>query len=169
MKKLTLIVFCFLVAVNFSYAQKSSDEAVELSEPVEKGENYEVYGSEFPDDAQYFSLGYLVRNSEIFKGQKVATRGMVKQVCQKKGCFFILEDGENKARITFKEYQFFIPTDAAGAKAELVGIFRVRKLTEKQEKYYSEDVGEDLAGIEGEGIEYNIVASSVKLTDPKSI
>lgn len=165
MKKLTLLIFCFLVAINLSHAQNDNDEIVKLSEPVEKGENYEVYGSEFPDDAQYFALGYLIRNSNIFKGQEIATKGTIKQVCQKKGCFFILEDGENEARVTFKDYQFFIPTDAAGAHAELVGIFRVKERSEEQAKHYAEDAGKNSTDIKGAGMEFNIVASSVKITD----
>lgn len=165
MRKLALLVFCFLITVNFSYAQSDNDEVVKLSEPVEKGENYKVYGSEFPDEAQYFALGYLIRNSDVFKGQEIATKGTIKQVCQKKGCFFILEEGRYTARVTLKDYRFFIPTDAAGAQAELVGVFSVKKISKKQKEYYSEDVGEELIVNGEKGIEYNIIAGAVKITD----
>lgn len=168
MKKLTLLIFCFLMVINFSHAQSDSEVVVKLSAPVEKGENHEVYGSEFPDDAQFFALGYLIRNSNVFKGQEIATKGIIKQVCQKKGCFFILEEGQYTARVTFKDYRFFIPTDAAGAQVELVGVFTVKKFSKKQKEYYSKDVGEELIGNGEEGIEYNIVASSVKISDKKS-
>lgn len=163
MKRLTLLIFGFLMTAGIAFAQ--NDEEVPLAEPVETGENYEVYGSEFPDDQQYFALGYLIRNSNVFKGKEVATTGTIKEVCQKKGCFFILEKDEYTARVTLKDYGFFVPTDAAGARAKVTGIFREKKLSEKQAKYYAEDAGRDSTEIEGSDTEYNIIASSVKITE----
>lgn len=160
MKK--IVLFGLLFSVNIAISQES-DEVVQLSEPVETGEDYEVYGSEFPDDAQFFALGYLIRNSNVFEGQEVATRGTIKQVCQKKGCFFILTDGENEVRITFKDYEFFIPTNSAGKEVRLIGTFDVKELSEDEAKHYAEDADEDPDKIEGRQVDYHIVATSVKI------
>lgn len=157
-------LFCFS---SLTFAQDKGDEPT-LAEPIETAENYKVYGSEFPDDAKHFALGYLIRNSNVFKGQKIATTGTIKQVCQKKGCFFILSDGENEARITFKDYSFFIPTDAAGQDVRLIGTFQAKKLSEEQAKYYAEDVGEDPDYVDAKNKEYGIVASSVKIMESES-
>lgn len=162
MKKILLVVFGLLFVANIAIAQES-DEVVQLSEPVETGEDYEVYGSEFPDDAQFFTPGYLIRNSNVFEGQEIATRGTIKQVCQKKGCFFILTDGENEARVTFKDYDFFIPTNTAGKEVRLVGTFDIKELSEDEAKHYAEDADEDPNDVEGRQVEYQIVATSVKI------
>ncbi|WP_176466202.1 DUF4920 domain-containing protein [Aliifodinibius salipaludis] len=166
MKYFATIVLGILFITNSGVAQ-NTDEGEQLAKPVEKGENYEVYGSEFPDDAQFFAPRYLVRNSNLFKGQTVATKGTIKQVCQKKGCFFMLAAGENDIRITFKDYKFFIPTDAAGAEVQLTGTFKVKPLTEEQAKHYAEDVGEDPNEVRKSGKEYNIVATSVMIIEEK--
>lgn len=165
MKHFAIIIVGLLFAVNIGVAQ-NSEEKPQLSEPVETGDNYKVYGSEFPDDAQFFAPGYLIKNSGIFKGQTVATTGTIKQVCQKKGCFFMLPAGDDKnIRVIFKDYKFFIPTDAAGSKVQLKGILKVKELSEDQAKHYVEDSGGDPDEIESGKKEYNLVASSVKIIE----
>ena len=164
MKYLTAIIVGFFLITNMGAAQ-NTDEVPQLAKPVETGENYKVYGSEFPDDARFFAPGYLVRNADIFKGDKVATKGTIKQVCQKKGCFFMLSAGDQKIRVTFKDYRFFIPTDAVGSKVQLTGTFKVKPLTEDQAKHYAEDAGEDPENVGMAEKEYNIVATSVKIIE----
>lgn len=164
MKYLATIVIALLFITNNGVAQ-NADKAPALAEPVETGENYEVYGSEFPDDAQHFTLGYLIRNSNVFKGQEIATTGTIRHVCQKKGCFFILSDGENQARITFKDYSFFIPTDAAGQDVRLTGTFQAKKLSEEQAERYAENVGENSDYVDAKNKEYGVVATSVKIME----
>lgn len=164
MKNVLLLVLALFTLTNIATAQEK-DNHISLSEPVETGENYEVYGSEYPDGAQYFSLNYLIENSNIFEGQQVATTGKIKQVCQKKGCFFILSDGDHNTRITFKDYEFFIPTNSAGNKVRLIGEFKVNELSEEKAKHYAEDAGENPEDIEGPQKEYSLVATSVKIIE----
>lgn len=163
MKNVLLLILTILTFTSIIHAQEKDNDV--NPEPVETGENYEVYGSEFPDDAQFFALNYLIENSNIFNGQQVATTGKIKQVCQKKGCFFILtnEDGDRNARITFQDYEFFIPTNSAGNKVRLVGEFKIKELSEEKDKHYAEDVGEDPEEIEGAQQEYGLTATSVKI------
>lgn len=163
MKNVLLAIVAIFTISNITIAQEKDSDV--NPEPVETGENYEVYGNEFPDDAQYFALNYLIENSSIFEGQQVATTGKIKEVCQKKGCFFILtnEDEDRSARITFKDYEFFIPTNSAGNKVRLVGEFKVNELSEEKAKHYAEDAGEDPEDIEGAQQEYGLIATSVKI------
>jgi len=162
MKNLAAIIVGILFLTDIAVAQ-NADKNIQLSKPVETGENYEVYGSEFPKDARFFAPAYIVRNSNVFKGQKLATKGVIKQVCQKKGCFFILPAGDQSIHVTFKDYKFFIPTDAAGSKVQLMGVFKVKELSEDQAKHYAEDAGADPDDMKMSGKEYNLVATSVKI------
>lgn len=165
LKRITCLLGALLFIGNMAVAQKSGMKA-DLAKPIKKAENYKVYGSAFPDDAQFFSPGYLARNSEVFKGQKVATEGTIKQVCQKKGCFFILPAGNENIRVIFKDYEFFVPKNSAGLKVELVGQFKVKELSAKRAKHYAEDAGENPGKVKGaQKKEYNIVATSVKIMD----
>ena len=93
----------------------------------------------------------------------VTTR--VAKVCQKKGCFFIAQDGDAVARVKFKDYAFFIPTDSADKQVTLTGVFTRKELTAEQASHYAADEGRTEASAKARS-EYQIVASSIRI--PKS-
>ena len=164
MKRYLLVLFIFgFTSVALAQQKSTQDEVISLSNPVETTEEYEVYGSEFDVSEQPLSLKGLLSKSSIYENKQVVAKGKIKQVCQKKGCFFMLSDGQNEARITFKDYGFFIPTNTAGKKVVLKGTFNVQELSEKKAKHYAKDAGEDPDNIEGPQKEYSLVATSVKI------
>ena len=163
MKRLLFV----LTAVLFSATSFAQDtEVVRLSEPVQTTDNYEVFGSEIEDWGESQSLVSIINSEESLEGKVVTLETEVAQVCQKKGCFFVANQDGYSARITFKDYGFFIPTDSQGKKVKLVGTFNVTELTEEKAKHYAEDAGEDAEKIKGPQKEYSIVATSVLV--PKS-
>jgi hypothetical protein len=85
----------------------------------------------------------------------------VAQVCQKKGCFFVAQDGDAVARVTFVDYSFFVPTDSGGKDVTIVGTFNRKVISEAQAKHFAEDAGQDPAAVTGPREEYSIVATSV--------
>ena len=128
-------------------------------------EQFEIFGSEI--DVEALSPKTL---TEIIEGEDlsglVTLKTTVAEVCTKKGCFFIAEEGDYTARITFKEYSFFIPTDSQGKEVMLVGDFSIETLSEEKAKHYAEDAGKNADEIKGEQKEYSVVATSVVV--PKS-
>lgn len=165
MVRRALLVAVFLGVTSITFAQQNSQEkkVISLSDPVEETEQYEVYGSEFETSKQPLTLEKLLAESDSYKDQKVVAKGQTKQVCQKKGCFFILADGNREARITFKDYSFFTPTNSAGKKVVLKGTFNVKELSEKKARHYAKDAGEDPEKVKGPQEEYSLVATSVKI------
>lgn len=139
----------------------NNKDYVQLSEPVTQTEAYRVFGSSFNDEVPGVSLEDLVKDSEQFNGRVVTTEGKIKQVCQKKGCFFMLETGKDMVRISFKDYSFFIPTNTAGSHVKLNGTFDVKTISEKEAKHFAEDAGNDPDAITGPQKEYALVATSV--------
>lgn len=136
----------------------TAQDVIRLSEPVQQTESYEVFGSELDvESLQPKTLSQIIGGKE--KGVTLVT--VVKQVCAKKGCFFIAQDEEYSARITFKDYGFFIPTDSQGKEVILVGDLSVTTLSEEQAKHYAEDAGEDPDDVKGAQKEYSVVATSI--------
>jgi hypothetical protein len=140
----------------------SEPDVVRLSEPVEVGDNYEVFGAAQPDSADVLRLSELIENSDQYLGEEVAVETRIAKVCQKKGCFFVAQDGAATARITFRDYGFFIPTDSGGKTARLYGTFSRKPLSQEQADHYAEDAGEKPAPVT-QSFEYSIVASGVKI------
>ena len=163
MKKIFTTLFLTVMSIAV-FAQDS--EVVRLSEPVQETETYEVFGSEINEWNETESLTALIESKEDISGKEVTLETEVAKVCQKKGCFFVANQDGYSARITFKDYSFFIPTDSQGKTVKLVGTFNVKELSEEQAKHYAEDAGEDADAIKGPQKEYSIVATSILI--PKS-
>jgi hypothetical protein len=153
-----------IVALAASPLMASEPDVVRLSEPVEVGAGYEVFGAVQPETAKVLRLAELIENSEQYLGEEVTVETRIAKVCQKKGCFFVAHDGAATARITFRDYGFFIPTDSGGKTARLRGTFSRKALTQEKSDHYAEDAGVEPAPLT-QSFEYSIVASGVKIFD----
>lgn len=136
-------------------------EVIRLSEPVQSGEGYEVFGAPVEGAADALPLAQIIAAGDDYAGQQVKATATVAQVCQKKGCFFVAQDGAAVARVTFMDYSFFVPTDSGGKDVTIVGTFNRKVISEAQAKHFAEDAGEDPAAVTGPREEYSIVATSV--------
>ena len=139
-------------------------DVIRLSEPVERGPGYEVFGAPVGEAGELSDpvrLGEIIAASDQYAGKEVQTTAKVAKVCQKKGCFLVAHDGAATARVTFVDYSFFVPTDSAGKDVTLVGTFNRKVLSEAQAQHFAEDAGQDPTKVVGPREEYSIVATSV--------
>jgi len=149
-------------------AAHAAEGVIRLSEPVEATEHFEVFGSRVEQMGEPRGLAEVVADDEAFAGKEVFVQAEVAQVCQRKGCFLIAQDGDAVARVTFKDYGFFVPTDSGGKRVTIVGTFDRKVISEKQARHYAEDAGQDPSQIVGERTEYSIVATSVVVPRSRS-
>ena len=84
-----------------------STDVLRLSEPVEMGSNYEVFGDPMPNKSAGLSLIDLIDQKQSHLGKGVRVSAKIAQVCQAKGCFFIAMEDEDWVRIIFRDYAFF--------------------------------------------------------------
>jgi len=165
-----LVLISFLLALALPAAmadeigEKGADESViRLSEPVEVTASYEVFGAPLTVSGPGLGLKELVSNSDRYLGKDVLVTTRIAKVCQKKGCFFVAQEGDAIARVTFKDYGFFIPTDSGGKDVTLAGTFTRRELSESQARHYKKDLGEAGSTAPAATAEYQIVATSVRI------
>jgi len=140
----------------------AESEVKRLSEPVEVTATREVFGSTLPESGTPVSLGDLMGNNDKYLDQEVLVETRIAKVCQKKGCFFVAQQGASTARVTFKDYGFFIPTDSGGKEVVLLGTFSRKSVSKEQAEHYSADLGEKAAAAP-EKFEYSIVASAISI------
>ena len=95
--------------------------------------------------ASALSVGECVAKADGLAGQRVKVTGTVDKVCEKKGCWFVIKDGEQSIRITAKDYGFFVPAKAPGMIATIEGELTVKTL-EDADKKHLEAEGAKLAG-----------------------
>jgi hypothetical protein len=158
MKKLAAVLS---LAAFAAAAPALADGATRLSEPVQVGDGYEVFGAPVGDVSEAQRLAQIVAAGEQYAGQEVHAKATVSQVCRKKGCFLVAQDGDAVARVTFVDYSFFVPTDSGGKDVTIVGVFNRKTISEAQARHFAEDAGEDPAKVTGPRDEYSIVATSV--------
>ncbi|MDH4234814.1 MAG: DUF4920 domain-containing protein [Gallionella sp.] len=75
--------------------------------------------------------------------------GTVTSVCQKKGCWLMVDIGEGKMmRVKFKDYAFFVPKDISGKTVILDGHAYNSTTSVAQLRHFAEDAGKSKAEIE---------------------
>ena len=79
--------------------------------------------------------------------------GRITQVCQAEGCWMVLEDNGQAARVMFKDHAFLVPKDSSG-RAEVVGVLSRKELTPEQVEHLKEDA----KGLAVSPVEYRILA-----------
>jgi hypothetical protein len=86
--------------------------------------------------------------------------GRITQVCQKKGCWVVLEQDGQSARVMAKDHGFAVPKDASG-EAIAYGVLQLEPITAEHAKHLVEDDGADAPAER----ELRIVATAIEIVD----
>lgn len=83
------------------------------------------------------ALGEMAKH----QGQEIVVKAKVKQVCQAKGCWMVLQEGKDEVRITFHKYSFFVPKSAAGKTTIAQGKIFQKEISASEARHYARDAG----------------------------
>ena len=86
--------------------------------------------------------------------------GRITQVCQKKGCWVVLEDEGSSARVMAKDHGFEVPKDASG-RAVAYGQLQMEPISEEHARHLVEDDGAAPPAAK----ELRIVATAISIAD----
>ncbi|MEO1034044.1 MAG: DUF4920 domain-containing protein [Pseudomonadota bacterium] len=136
--------------------------AIRLSEPVASTDTYEDFGAALPATLSPRSLRDVLADPSVNADEDVTVTARIEQVCQKKGCFFIAQDGETVARVVFKEYSFFVPTDSSGKTVTFVGRVQQNELSADDAAHLDKDLKAE-PGTNRAGTETLLIASAVRI------
>ena len=148
-----------VVAVSLLFVGAYASEVVRLSEPVATTDTTETFGSVLDEAVPLVELADVGAGKV---GEVVRVEARVSKVCRKKGCFFIAVDGDTVVRVSFKDYEFFVPTDISGKRVMFVGEVIEKEMTKAESEHFSEDMGEASAAV-APGKTYEIVANAVRV------
>lgn len=122
------------------------------------------FGEAMPADSAAVSLREAIAGLGEEGQATVKVMGEVTEVCQAKGCWMILVDGDSYARITFKDYGFFVPIETSMQRSVVYGVLSEHVLSGEQAEHYAQDAGaQSTLELHGEVREYSLVASAVQL------
>ncbi len=107
--------------------------------------NYEQFGSGVKSGTEPLSLAAVMANPQQFVGKPVLLTAPITGVCQSKGCWMNLgkplANGNPPVFVKFKDYGFFVPKNASGRQAVVVGELSFKQETLAETKHYLEDAG----------------------------
>ena len=121
--------------------------------------------------AQPMAIADLLAKPDAWKEKTVTVEGKVRKACTRKGCWMEVaaseKEGTPGCRVTFKDYGFFVPLDAAGSAARVQGKVEVDTLSASAVRHYEEE-GAKFPGKRPDGTapEVRIVATGVELRRP---
>lgn len=164
-KYLVIAAALFLVACGSSEENKEEKEVVEDIEVV-----ITKHGDDISEDGAVTPVEFLAK----FEGQdslEVKLAANVIDVCQKKGCWMNVDLGNEKTmRITFRDYEFFVPKDAAGKLATLEGVATIDTTDVATLKHYASDANatqEEIDAITEPEYNYAFEATGVIIKEEK--
>lgn len=93
----------------------------------------------------------------------VLVTGEVEAVCQKKGCWMVVKDGTQSARVLMKDHSFAVPMDCRGKSVTVEGTLASRTFTEAQVKHLAKDGGKNPDEVSGERTEHVLTATGISI------
>jgi hypothetical protein len=111
------------------------------------------------------ALGTVLQNPQDYTRRNVVVEGVVERACTTKGCWMQLSPaaGEEGVRVTFKDYAFLIPMNAAGMKARAEGVMVVKKHSRKDADHLIGEGAKLTRNPDGTATEVSFVARGVEL------
>lgn len=156
------IVLPALFSLMLIAAACSADNHAESTADAEQT----VFGAAFTP-ASYFTVDELFPLITAQESEPVQVKGEVIQVCQTKGCWLTLQTSDEKSvRVTFKDYEFFVPMDIAGREVMMEGITWMEETSVDHQRHYLEDANasaEEISAITEPKISYYFEAAGVVL------
>ena len=121
------------------------------------------YGKPLPATAAV-PVGEAVAAFDQHAGKPQRYTGRITEVCQAEGCWLVLEDNGQTARVMFKDHAFLVPKDSSG-RAQVAGVLSRKELTPEQVAHLKEDS----KGLAVASVEYRILAEGIEIqAEPKS-
>ena len=120
--------------------------ATNYGEPMPAGEN--------------IAIAAAAADPAAHAGKPQRFTGRITQVCQKKGCWVVLEQDGQSARVMAKDHGFAVPKDASG-QAVAYGVLEIEPITEEHAKHLVEEDGAKAPAAS----ELRIVATAIEVID----
>lgn len=117
-----------------------------------------VYGAAMPE-GETIGIAAAAAAPEMHAGEARLFAGRITEVCQKKGCWLVLEQDGVSARVMAKDHAFEVPKDSSGP-AVAYGVLKVEPITDEHARHLVQDDG---ASASPGPSELRIVATAVRI------
>lgn len=168
MKYLVILAFAMSL-MSCKNETTETKRIIENTTETEQKETYKSFGKEIISDDAIAVSSMLNHYKDLKIGDSLDTKitAKVLDVCQAKGCWMVLDLGEEKtARVKFKDYGFFMPKDIKGKEVIVNGKAFVNEMPVEELQHYAKDAGqteEEIAAITSPEKTFSFLADGVLL------
>lgn len=152
------------LAVAFACSAPVKEKTEQTSQEIIAG----VYGADVNENniTNTSEMVSIVEEQGTFEGKII---GEIDEVCSSKGCWLTMELPNGKRmRVTFKDYEFFVPKNSQGYPVILEGVATLTETDVETQRHYAEDAGkpaDEIAKITEPKREITFEAVGVKIKD----
>ncbi len=132
-----MLAIWMMVACATEPAQTKDEKAAVLNEEAaaaaaapataENAEGWKHWGAEFQVE-EITPASALLADPASFQGKSVRVEGTVGEVCQAKGCWMVIAEGDKTMRVMMKDHSFGVDKDIASQDCQVEGTVTVREL-----------------------------------------
>ena len=144
--------FALILSLAFSTVLFSQEAAKKTGPPEGSALVGDIYGATVSATAEQTAISPKKLDKKLKtskKIDKVAVKGKVTDVCDKKGCWLTVEtDNNEKFFVKMKDYAFFVPTALKGKNVILEGSAETKVISVDEQKHYAEDAKKSQAEID---------------------
>lgn len=134
--------------------------------PSEPEATWEAFGAQITTE-QAIPVSDVIDQFTLETETPFKISGTLYEVCAEKGCWTKVQTEDGRiVRMTFKDYGFFLPTDAAGRQIIAEGVGFRKETSVEELRHYAKDAqksDEEIAAITEPKIEYLFEAAGVLL------
>lgn len=146
-----LVLTLGLLALATASCAKKQEQQAAAEVATAPAKEYESFGQEVDVKQPVLSKEEMAAKFNLLKEGdtlQVAFTSIIKEVCQKKGCWMQVDlDSEKSSFVRFKDYGFFAPMNAAGHEVVMQGKAFVSIVSIDELKHYAKDAGKSEAEI----------------------
>lgn len=133
-------------------------------------DGWQTYGTVKTGDQTIVKAADLLADPAKFVDQQVRIEGRVADVCQKKGCWMVIADGDKSMRVLMKDHAFSVDKQGAGSTCQVDGVVVAEKKDPETVAHFEGEATEGTVipekQVEGDVV-YQLVAEGVRMKKPQ--
>ncbi len=170
MKQLLVCFVAVLAMVSCKETEQKEEEMPAVNDEQLQEVAYMEYGGSMSDVEAISAMEMGEKYASMKTGDTtmVKVKGVIADVCSKKGCWVKVPVGQDTTFVRFKDYSFFLPKNGKGKEVVLEGM-AFKSVTPVDElKHYAMDAGksqEEIDAITEEEVTLKFTATAAKVEE----
>jgi hypothetical protein len=105
----------------------------------------------------------LLGAPQNYVGKTIVVEGRVADVCQAKGCWMVIADGDQTMRVVMKDHAFAVDMNGVGGDCQIQGTVSEKQVDAETVAHYASESSNPDAAPDAAGATFEFEATSVRM------